>query len=208
MTSLMLQLPDTRLKRAAMRLAPLLVLVAVPVAGPVVAQGSAGCSFPLDTSSATALPLRSLAGVFALEWHSVSKVGARRPPDGQLWLWTTAATDSSLRHPGERPDPNDTLRFPLFGTVARDVVIGAADSLRRSTDPIDPPVLLEAGRAGEPPVLLFGTVATRQAGVMALDGAGVGVSLTHIGPRTLAGTFSAWGIIREDSGYVCARRVE
>src|SRR5690348_14481528 len=204
----MLHLPDRRLKRAAMRLAPLLVLVAVPLGGPVVAQGSAGCSFPLDTSSATAPPLRSLAGVFALEWHSVARVGAGRPPNGRLWLWATAATDSSVRHPGERPDPNDTLRFPLFGTVTRDVVIPAADSLRRSTDPIDPPVLLEAGRAGEPPVLLFGTVATRQAGVMALDGAGVGVSLTHIGPRTFAGTFSAWGIIREDSGYMCARRVE
>jgi hypothetical protein len=188
-----------------MRLSILLLTV---TAAPAFAQGIGPCSFPLDTTSARSPVLRSLAGVYDLQWHIRAKRGVRRPPQGRLWLWTTSPSDSSLNHPDARPAPNDTLVYPLFGTVVSPTVaLTLGDSLLRTIDPIDPPVIVLTGRHGDPPVLLFGTVTTRRAGVMALDGAGIGVWLSHVSAPTMAGTFESWGIALEDSGYLCARRV-
>jgi hypothetical protein len=188
-----------------MRLAIFLLTVG---AVPAFAQGIGRCSFPLDTTSGKAPDLRSLAGVYDLEWHVRAKRGARRPPLGWLWLWPTESTDSSSRHPEARPAPNDTLFYPLFGTVAPPTLsLTAGDSLLHTIDPIHPPVIVWAEQAGDPPVLLIGTVRTRQEGVVALDGAGIGVLLSHLSTSTLAGTFQPWGIVLEDSGYLCARRI-
>jgi hypothetical protein len=188
-----------------MRLVTLLLTLS---AAPAFAQGMGPCSFPLDTTQASPPVLRSLAGVYELEWHSRDQGAAHRSPRERLWLWPTAPTDSSLDHPAARPAPDDTLRYPLFGTEAPlATAASAGDSLRAAIDPVDPPVLLMVGRGPTPPILLFGTVATRRAGVVALDGAGIGVWLTHVSPRTFAGTFRAWGIVQEDSGYLCARRL-
>jgi hypothetical protein len=188
-----------------MRLSFLLLTVS---ATPALAQDIGRCSFPLDTTSASAPALRSLVGVYDLEWHVRAKRGVRRPPRGRLWLWPTAPTDSSLSHPDARPAANDTLVYPLFGTVVPPTVpLTLGDSLVHTIDPINPPVILLARRHADPPVLLFGTVATRQAGVIALDGAGIGVWLSHLSAHTIAGTFQSWGIAMEDSGYLCARRV-
>src|ERR1044071_8002354 len=183
------------------------LILLTAIAAPAFAQGVGQCSFPLGGDSGT-ISLRSLAGVYALEWHSLSKRGDRRPPHGQLWLWPAAPTDSALGHPAFRPDPSDTLVYPLFGTVTPSHLPPAAnDSLRRVTDPIDPPILLLARHREDPPALLFGTATTRRAGVYVLDGPGIGVWLTHLSPRTLAGTFEAWGIAEEDPGYLCLRRI-
>jgi len=185
----------------------LLVLLSLLGGTTLAAQVRLKCSFPLDTSSASLPSLRALAGIYELEWHITAKEGSRRPPAGRLWLWLASPADSSSNEPRYRPAPGDTIRFPLVGLVApRKTPLSAGGSLRRTLDPIDPPVVLESLRPGEA-ALLFGTVATRRAGVIVLDGGGIGVWLTHISPTTLAGEFSAWGIVMEDSGYLCARRV-
>ncbi len=189
-----------------MRLAIVLLTLS---SAPVFAQTSGPCSFPADTSRATLPALRSLAGVYELEWHSRGEGATHRPLRERLWLWATAPTDSSLHDPSARPAPNDTLVYPLFGTEAPLATPNSAgDSLRAATDAVDPPVLLMAGRRSNPPTLLLGTVATRRAGLVGVDGAGIGVWLTHVTPTHFAGTFGPWGIVVEDSGYLCARRLK
>ena len=169
------------------------------------AQNSGRCSFRIDTLT-SAVGLRSLAGVYDLDWMSSSGLVRRE----RLWLWPTLSTDSTLTLPRIRPNPNDTLRYPLWGTMTpRSTELSAEDSLRRVTDPVSPPVLLMAPFVrGDPPTLLVGTVTTRRPNVMAFDGAGVGLWLSRADGRGLAGDYRPYGIVVTDSGFACASRVK
>lgn len=179
---------------------PLLLSLAVPT----LAQTPGPCSFIVDTLSVT-MNVRTLRGVYDLDWHSSS--GTVRSE--RLWLWPTLPTDSSFTTPAIHPSPTDSLRFPLWGTITpRTTALVAEDSLRRSADPISPPVLMMTPFVqGDPPALLIGTVTTRRPNVLSFDGAGIGLWLTHADARGLAGEYRPYGIVITDSGVVCARRV-
>lgn len=185
-----------------MRLLPLLGLLHSVAA---LAQEPVPCSFPVTRLSPD-FALRSLGGVYDLEWFSSSHTVRRE----RLWLWPSLPTDSSVALPGIRPTPNDSLRYPLWGTTTdRAMALSAEDSLRRHTDPLDPPVVLMAPfTRGDLPTLLVGTVATRRLNVLTFDGAGIGVWLSHADAAGLAGSYGPYGIIAEDSGFACARRVK
>jgi hypothetical protein len=169
------------------------------------AQRPGRCSFPIDSLSPT-LVLRSLAGVYDLEWISSSDAIRRQ----RLWLWRTLPNDRSINRPSLRPSSNDSLRFPLWGNLTSVTIpLAQQDSLRRTTDPLDPPVLLMSPwRPGDPPALLVGTEATRRPNVLALDGAGIGLWLSHADGGGLGGHYSPYGIVVTDSGYACARRIQ
>jgi hypothetical protein len=188
-----------------MRFALLLwVLFLLP--DPAAAQNPPGrCAFGIDTLTST-IGLRSLAGAYDLDWISSSGMVRRE----RLWLWPTLSTDSSLTLPRIRPSPSDSLRYPLWGTTThRSIPLNAEDSLRRVTDPISPPVLLITPFVrGDPPTLLVGTVTTRRPNVMSLDGAGVGLWLSHADGQGLAGKYRPYGIVVTDSGFACARRAK
>jgi hypothetical protein len=87
--------------------------------------------------------------------------------------------------------------------------LSAEDSLRRVTDPINPPVLLMTPFVrNDPPTLLIGTVTTRRPNVLSFDGAGVGLWLSHGSAGGFAGDYRPYGIVVTDSGTACARRVK
>ena len=193
------------------------LVLLLTVAGATVAraQPSGRCGPVVGDSFPTALNIRSLAGLYELEWHPAPGPWRRDVRHERLWLWRTSPSDSSITSPGVRPAPNDTLRYPLFGAIAaRNSTLGTGDALRRSTDPIIPPVLLFVGRPIDPShrtrpwlVLFVETGETREPGIEHLDGSGIGVHLDHLWPEGFAGSYGPWGIVGTDSGYVCARRV-
>jgi hypothetical protein len=179
------------------------------------AQGSRRCGFDLGSPLPAPINARSLAGQYQIEWHPIRRARQRPVRREGLWLWPTSPSDASLQRGGIKPAPGDTIRYALFGTTFPDNANRpTSDALRRATDPIFPPVLLEVGWAPDtsvstspPLVLLFETVANRQPDVMSLDGVGVGVSVQHVGAAGFSGSYDRWGIALTDSGFFCARRV-
>jgi hypothetical protein len=186
-----------------MRFGALLPLILLSTPG--LTQTTERCPFALDTLT-SAVVLRSFSGIYDIEWRSSSGVvrGER------LWLWPTLATDSSLTIPRIHPSPSDSLRFPLWGvTTSQSTPLSAEDSLRRVTDPINPPVLLMAPFVrNDPPTLLVGTVTTRRPNVLSFDGAGIGLWLSHGNVRGFRGDYRPYGIVVTDSGMACARRLK
>jgi len=193
----------------------LLGLLSVVAATTGYAQGSRRCGFDLGSPLPPPINARSLAGEYQIEWHPIRRAGQRSVRREGLWLWRTSTSDSSLQRGGIKPAPGDTIRYALFGARFPDNSNGpTSDALRRATDPIFPPVLLEAGwapdtsRTTSPPlVLLFETIANRQPDVISLDGVGVGVIIEHVGTAGFSGSYDRWGIALTDSGFFCARRV-
>jgi hypothetical protein len=186
----------------------LLLAVLTLSATPASAQTNGRCSYPHDTISLTGLSLRSLAGTYDLEWHSIVRDSPDRHRRERLWLWPTESTDSSLTSPQARPAPNDTLRYPLYGAIASSTSrVDAGDSLHRATDPLFPLVLLEASQHGAPPILVLGKSYRGLPNLTLSDWAGITVSLTAITPPKFVGIFRSWGMVGPaDSGFVCAVR--
>jgi hypothetical protein len=185
-----------------MRLCLIVTLAFVPLL-PTGAQVSSSCSQVREAARGVAAG-RALAGVYDVEWRPDS--GAVRLE--RLWLWQTLPTDSARKPPYVRAAPDDTLRYFLWGTLRpRSVAPSGADSLRRITDPIDPPVLLVAWPRSNELYLLVGTVTTRHPGMMAFDGAGVGIAVRQADTSGVAGRYAPWGITRTESGFFCARRI-
>jgi hypothetical protein len=86
--------------------------------------------------------------------------------------------------------------------------------LRAAIDPIYPPVLLIASLSKSPnvpardwTVLFSGTVGNRHDGVMPRDGAGLGMFVRQADSAGFRGWFEPWGIVVDDKGHFCARRV-
>ena len=179
------------------------------------AQSSQRCGSLVGGIQPTTLNPRLLAGTYDIEWHPTQRGEQRRLRQERLWLWQTTGSDSSTRDGGVKAAVGDTITYPLFGVTfpgtAKDV---KSDSIRQSTDPIFPPVLLRigwprdtTGKTWPVLVLLFGTVANREPNLIAADGAGVVVHLDHVGADGFAGTYGPYGLALTDAGFLCARRV-
>jgi len=68
--------------------------------------------------------------------------------------------------------------------------------------------MLDSSRGADiRPALLLRTVGNRRDGVMVLDGAGLGAWIRQASDSGLSGSFEPWGIISDDEGRFCARRV-
>lgn len=112
------------------------------------------------------------------------------------------------------PAAGDTDLHPVYGLMIPDTGAFTASRigrLRAATDPIYPPVLLlsHSSKTPQPPtrVLLIGTVSNRRDGIVDLDGAGLGMFVRHADAGEFRGVFQPWGIVVDDRGYFCARRV-
>ena len=186
------------------------------VGAPLLAQGANECRFNIGAAVPNTFDPRSLAGWYEVLWQPAKNARQRLERREQLYLWRTSPSDSFSKHGGIHPDPSDTLVYPLFGAfVPHDSPPGLGASLRQKIDSIYPPVLLFLGwprdttrTTWQTLVLLVETVRTRQPDVISTDGAGVGITLHHVGPYGFAGTYDRWGIAVTDSGSVCARRIE
>lgn len=183
------------------------------------AQRPGPCKFDVGTPLQAAIDPRALAGGFDLVWYPASARFAAASRPHRLWLWRTLPTDSSSTRAGVRPGPEDTLTYPLYGATAlpNDKHV-SSDVLRRTTDPIFPPVLLLVTRPPDDPhaqwptlLLLLDGVRNREPAPIAIEGIGIGVRLDHAGPLGFAGRYGPWmaaeGFSPVDSGYVCARRL-
>lgn len=158
---------------------------------------------------------RSLAGQYRIQW--VSDTGSQaRTSSLRLFLWKTSMLDSSpSRH--IHPAAGDTAVHPLYGVLVPDkgaFTPARVEQLRATIDPIFPPVLLLARISTSPTVpvrdwtvLLLETVSNRRDDVMILDGAGLGMWVRQADPDGFRGFFEPWGIIVDDKGHYCARRV-
>jgi hypothetical protein len=157
----------------------------------------------------------TLAGEYRVEW--ISDTGAtHRTERFRLFLWRTSMRDSSARR-HKVPTPGDTAIHPLFGVLVRDSGTFSTrriEQLRSAIDPIYPPALLYARVSTNPQmpvrewtVLLLHTVGNRRDGVMVLDGSGIGMWVRQADADGFSGEFVPWGIVVEDEGHYCARRV-
>ena len=179
------------------------------------AQSAVQCRFEVGSPVPSVLNPRLLAGSYQIEWHPTIRTRLRAVRRERLELWRTSESDSSTKHAGAKAAPGDTLDYPLYGTMRPIGAQGATlDSLRRSTDPLFPPVLLfvgwprdTTGRTWPSLVLLVGTVRTRQAGLISADGSGVGITFARVGLEGFAGTYGPWGLAQTDAGFVCARKI-
>jgi hypothetical protein len=158
---------------------------------------------------------RGMAGEYRVQW--VSDTGAQSHTSKlRLFLWKTSMLDSSP-HTHTHPAPGDTDLHPLYGVIVPDEGLftrSRVERLRAGTDPMSPPVLLLARRSRSPKVpprdwtvLLIGTVGNRRDDAMILDGAGLGMWVRQVGPDGFKGFFEPWGIVVDDKGHYCARRV-
>jgi hypothetical protein len=158
---------------------------------------------------------RSMVGQYRVEW--VSDTGRQAQTSRfRLFLWKTSMLDSSPKA-HSRPAPGDTDLHPVYGVMVPDKGVFTPSriaQLRAGIDPIYPPVLLLARRSTSsqvPPrdwtVLLLGTVGNRRDDVMILDGAGLGMWVREATADEFKGIFEPWGIIVDDRGHFCARRV-
>lgn len=157
---------------------------------------------------------RALAGEYRITW--VSQAGAEPAQRrDRLWLWPTSMRDSStVRHRG--PASGDTVQHPLYGFMRSDTGrfdASQVEELRRTIDPIYPPVLLYTTPKGitflrDNPlgVLLLGTAGNRRDGAVVLDGLGMGMEILEANAEGFRGNFGRWGVASTDSGYFCAQR--
>ncbi len=179
------------------------------------AQAARQCRFQVGSPVPNTFNPRLLAGSYEIEWHPTKRARLRPVHRERLVLWLTSASDSSAQHGGAKAAPADTLTYPLYGTILQTgSSVPTVDSLRRSTDPLSPPVLLfvgwprdTTGRTWPSLVLFVGTVMNRQPGVLAADGSGVGITLARLGLEGFAGTYGPAGLALTDAGFLCARRV-
>jgi hypothetical protein len=99
-----------------------------------------------------------------------------------------------------------------FGEIGAPICIG--DTLvpaPNSTDPVYPGVLLhEDLREKDDVVLTIGTVSNLRDDLRTksvwLDGPGIALFVHCLTPTEFSGTWGAWGIVTDGSGYFCARR--
>ena len=156
-----------------------------------------------------------MAGEYRVQW--VSDTGTQpRTSTRHLFLWKTSMLDSSPRT-HTHPAPGDTALHPLYGVILPDTgrfTRSRIDQLRAAIDPIYPPVLLLAplSRDSEVParewtILLLGTVGNRRDDVVVLDGAGLGMWVRQADSGGFRGFFKPWGIVVDDRGHFCARRM-
>lgn len=123
----------------------------------------------------------------------------------------------SSPHTHIHPAAGDTGLHPLYGLIVPDegaFTPSRVEQFRTAIDPIYPPLLLLAWRSRSPnvpprdwTVLLIGTVGNRRDDAMMLDGAGLGMWVRQAEPDEFRGFFKPWGIVVDDEGYYCARRV-
>jgi hypothetical protein len=158
----------------------------------------------------------SIVGEYRIQWISI----ADKPPRTsrlRLFLWKTSMRDSSTKE-HKVPALDDTVMHPIYGTLVPDSGKFSKDRvarLRSEIDPMYPPVLLmtrssrkSPTRSNEWTVLLLDTVGNRRDDVVALDGGGTGMWIRDADANGFRGTFEPWGIVMDDKGYYCARRVQ
>lgn len=135
---------------------------------------------------------------------------------GKLVLRTSTPDDVSPRT-GETVA--ESMHHRLYGSIEFDFgEIGApiciGDTLvpaPNSTDPVYPGVLLhEDLREKDDVVLTIGTVSNLRDDLRTksvwLDGPGIALFVHCLTPTEFSGTWGAWGIVTDGSGYFCARR--
>jgi hypothetical protein len=136
---------------------------------------------------------------------------------GKLVLRTSAPGDVSprTREPvaeSERHRLYGSIEFK-FGEIGAPICIG--DTLvpaPNSTDPVYPGVLVHeySEEKGGGVILTIGALSNLRddlrTGVVWLDDPGVALFVHCLTPTEFSGTWGAWGILTDGSGYFCARR--
>ena len=139
---------------------------------------------------------------------------------GTLWLERTSRDDVSPITNQSPAKTEDLTKIPLFGSLDADfraigapVWSGDADAPdSTSRDPIRPGVLVELiswdpKYPSRTPVLTVGALSNLRAETGWLDGPGIGLWVHDLDDQGFTGRWSEWGILKDGSGYFCARRL-
>lgn len=194
----------------------LVVAKRVPCDGTGVAASVAACRPLVDGAFHGPPPTGLRSGSYHLTLVATEGSRRGRSTSGTLRLSAAAATDRSPRT--GTGVGNDVQRAPFYGSTDIDFAAVGAPVFRPRTngawpspgseDPVFPGVLVlegqhpvDSGRASA--TILIATVQNRRDGAVALDGAGIGLSVRGGKGSLFQGPWREWGLIVDGRGFFC-----